>query len=101
MATSSKRLTDTEIQTAKVPAGNKNPVYLRDPGSPGLYVRITPNGTKTFLYRAGGENGKDVQRWLSLGNSDPNHGSRAASCGDGRAGHPVSRSPVRSVPKER
>jgi integrase len=71
MATSSKRLTDTEIKTAKVPAGNKNPTYLRDPGNPGLYVRITPNGTKTFLYRyfqkAGGENGKDAQRWLSLG----------------------------------
>ena len=71
MATSSKRLTDTEIKTAKVPPGNKNPIYLRDPGNPGLYVRITPNGTKTFLYRyfqkAGGENGKDAQRWLSLG----------------------------------
>jgi hypothetical protein len=71
MATSSKRLTDTEIKTAKVPAGNKNPIYLRDPGNPGLYVRITPNGTKTFLYRyfqkAGGENGKDVQHWMSLG----------------------------------
>jgi Arm DNA-binding domain len=47
------RLTDTEIKTAKVPAGNKNknPIYLRDPGNPGLYVRITPNGTKTLLYR--------------------------------------------------
>ena len=71
MATSSKRLTDTEIKTAKVPAGNKNPTYLRDPGNPGLYVRITPNGTKAFLYRyfqkAGGENGKDAQHWLSLG----------------------------------
>jgi integrase len=71
MATSSKRLTDTEIKTAKVPAGNKNPIYLRDPGNPGLYVRVTPNGTKTFLYRyfqkAGGEDGKDAQRWLSLG----------------------------------
>ena len=71
MATASKRLTDTEIKTAKVPPGNKNPIYLRDPGNPGLYVRITPNGTKTFLYRyfqkAGGENGKDAQRWLSVG----------------------------------
>ena len=46
MATSSKRLTDTEIKKAHVPAGNKNPVYLRDPGNPGLYVRITPNGTR-------------------------------------------------------
>jgi integrase len=71
MATSSKRLTDTEIKTAKVPPGNKSPIYLRDPGNPGLYVRITPNGTKTFLYRyfqkAGGENGKEAQHWLSLG----------------------------------
>jgi hypothetical protein len=64
------RLTDTEIKTAKVPAGSKNPIYLRDPGNPGLYVRITPNGTKRFLYRyfqkAGGENRKDAERWLSL-----------------------------------
>jgi integrase len=71
MATSSKRLTDTEIKTGKVLAGNKNPIYLRDSGNPGLYVRITPNGTKTFLYRwfrkGGGENGKDVQQWMSLG----------------------------------
>jgi hypothetical protein len=60
MATWSKRLTDTEIKTANVPAGNKNP-----------NVRITPNGTKTFLYhwfrKGGGENGKHVQHWMSLG----------------------------------
>ena len=59
-----QRLSDGIIQNLKV----KTRTNIADPGLAGHYVRVTPNGAKTFACVARDPSGK--QHWHTIGSCD-------------------------------
>jgi integrase len=58
-----KRLTDRSIRQLRAPPGKR--LVVPDGAMPGLYVRVTPGGVRSFCVVTRGPDGR--QRWITLG----------------------------------
>jgi hypothetical protein len=69
-----RKLTDEGV--AKLEAKRKRYAYP-DPEMPGLYIRVTPGGVKSFVVVVYDRGGK--QRWLTIGKPGPYNIEQLAS----------------------